>query len=633
MSSNINRVIYAGNTVLISDSPAASQQTGNFSVKLLDRIQSTSVTISTEIKRSKQIGYDTFALDNYLTSPQVTAEISYILQDNSNDLILGLNANGDSLYSNQNQTGIDKNLFFLFDVSQEGRDLNSLSNYTGVQVLGLGNAQVSNYSTRASVGELPTSTVSFVANNVVFQNYDDSKYIPSINPSGQNTNYNYKIWSGIFDKSNYISDYTGNLTFPRPGDIELVMQQPTTGYGGIKFLSYTGKIQNYEINIPFDRKDLIGFGNNYPYSRKLISPAVGTLSMSVIFDGFNTGNYSGLLFSDRVSDFNIYLKDCNGNTKVAYDIDNVKLVNQNISTEIGSSFIFDGDFEFSVGQSHGFAISGSCDVFDVNASRYLDVLNITDSNTRNSINDFTVNLKNNNIWGKMSGIYPFIGDSANMNKYNLKDPRDLDASFRLGFSGAGTVHDPSRGVAFSGSNDYANVFFNPSGNLTGYPVHLSFLSLNDIAVSSIDVGCVVADGTNPRLIVSAEYLSPNEAYFDSYSYTNGRVTINDPFIFSKAFYTASRATPSSGFMMLFNSITTPTSSARNITDITSSSKPNLNIFLGAVNQGGTPTYTNFLPRTFGFFSVGDGLTSGECVNLYSAVKQLQYDLNRNQDAF
>ena len=255
------------------------------------------------------------------------------------------------------------------------------------------------------------------------------------------------------------------------------MQQPTTGYGGIKFLSYTGKIQNYEINIPFDRKDLVGFGNNYPYSRKLISPSVGTLSMSVIFDGFNTGNYSGLLFSDRVSDFNIYLKDCNGNTKVAYDIDNVKLVNQNISTEIGSSFIFDGDFEFSVGQSHGFAISGSCDVFDVNASRYLDVLNITDSNTRNSINNFTVNLKENNIWGKMSGIYPFIGDTADANKYNLKDPRNLDASFRLGFSGAGTIHSSQSGVSFAGSNDYANVFFNPYSNLTGYPVHLSFLSL------------------------------------------------------------------------------------------------------------------------------------------------------------
>jgi len=630
MPNTINRVIYAGNTVLISDSPAASQQTGNFSVKLLDRIQSTSVTISTEIKRSKRIGYDTFALNNYLTSPQVTAEINYVLQDNSNDLILGLNADGNFLYSNQNQTGIDKNLFFLFDVSEEGRDLNSLSNYTGIQVLGLGNAQISNYSTRASVGELPTSTVSFVANNVVFQNYDDSKYIPSINPSGQNTNYNYKIWSGIFDKSNYISDYTGNLTFPRPGDIELIMQQPTTGYGGIKFLSYTGKIQNYEINIPFDRKDLVGFGNNYPYSRKLISPSVGTLSMSVIFDGFNTGNYSGLLFSDRVSDFNIYLKDCNGNTKVAYDIDNVKLVNQNISTEIGSSFIFDGDFEFSVGQSHGFAISGSCDVFDVNASRYLDVLNITDSNTRNSINNFTVNLKENNIWGKMSGIYPFIGDTADANKYNLKDPRNLDSSFRLDFQGAGTIHSSNSGVNFAGSNDYANVFFNPSSNLTGYPVHLSFLSLTDIGLANIDVGC--EDYTAKRLSVSAEYLSPNDAFFDCYSYTNGRTTVTAP-INSKAFYTASRITPSSGFMLLFNSSTVPTNSANNLNNITPDGKPNLNIFLGAVNYAGTPTYTNFAPRTFGFFSVGDGLTSGECVNLYSAVKQLQYDLNRNLSAF
>ena len=631
MSSPQTRVIYAGTTVLVSDSPAASQHTGNFDIKLLNRVQSTNVSISSEIKRSKHFGYDTFAYDNYFTSPQVTADITYLVQDNSNDLILGLNADGEYIFANQNETGVDKNLFFLFNINNDGKDINSLDNYTGIQVLGLGNTQISNFSTKASVGELPTTTVSFVANNVVFQNYDSNKYIPSINPSGQTTNFGYKIWSGIFDKSNYVSDYTGNLTFPRPGDIELVMQQPTTGIGGIQFLSYTGKIQNYEINIPFDRKDLIGFGNNYPYSRKLMSPAVGTLSMSVIFDGFNTGNYTGMLFSDRASDFDIFVKDCDGNSKVVYNIDNVKLVNQNYATEIGSTFIFDGDFEFSVGQDHGFYISGSCDLFDINASNYLDIINVTDSKTRNAINDFTVSLKNKNLWGKMSGIYPFIGDSASVNKINLKDPRDLDASFRLNFVGAGTVHDPSKGVAFSGTNDYANVFFNPNTNLTGYPVHLSFLSLNDVAVSSIDVGCTVADGTNPRLSVSAEYFSPNESYFDSYSYVNGRTTISSPN--SKAFYAASRITPNSGFMMLFNSSTTPTKSARNITDITSSSKPNFDIYLGAVNQGGTPIYTNFTPRTFGFFSVGDGLTSGDCVNLYSAVKQLQYDLNRNLDVF
>jgi hypothetical protein len=353
--------------------------------------------------------------------------------------------------------------------------------------------------------------------------------------------------------------------------------------------------------------------------------------MNVIFDGFNTGNYSGLLFSNAAYDFNIYLKDCNGNIKIAYDIDDVKLVNQNISTEIGSSFIFDGDFEFPIGQSYGFAISGSCDVFDINASNYLEVLNITDSNTRNAINNFTVNLKENNLWGKMSGIYPLIGDSANINKYNLKDPRDLDISFRLGFSGAGTIHSSQSGVNFAGSNDYANVFFNPYSNLTGYPVHLSFLSLADSPVDSIDIGCVPFDLSSPRLLVSAEYNSPNAALFDCYDVATGRVSINSPN--SKAFYTASRINTTSGFMMLFNSSTTPTNSSRVINDINGSIKPDFNIFLGAVNKGGTPFYENVSNRKFGFFSVGDGLTSGECVNLYSAVKQLQYDLNRNLDVF
>lgn len=230
----------------------------------------------------------------------------------------------------------------------------------------------------------------------------------------------------------------------------------------------------------------------------------------------------------------------------------------------------------------------------------------------------------------MSGIYPFVGSTEYQHKFNLKNPIDSDDAFRLGFSGAGTVH-MSSGVDFAGTNDYANVFFNPYADLTGYPVHLSFLSLSDSQADSIDIGCVPFDLTNPRLVVSAEYNSPNAAYFDAYDYNTGRVSINSPN--SKAFYTASRITPSSGFMMLFNSSTTPTSSARNITDITSSSKPNYDIYLGAVNQGGTPIYTNFLPRTFGFFSVGDGLTSGECVNLYSAVKQLQYDLNRNLSVF
>jgi hypothetical protein len=86
-------------------------------------------------------------------------------------------------------------------------------------------------------------------------------------------------------------------------------------------------------------------------------------------------------------------------------------------------------------------------------------------------------------------------------------------------------------------------------------------------------------------------------------------------------------------MMLFNSSTTPTKSSVTTSNISGLAKPNFDIFLGAVNKGGTPFYENVSNRKFGFFSVGDGLTSGECVSLYSSVKQLQYDLSRNTSVF
>ena len=153
-------------------------------------------------------------------------------------------------------------------------------------------------------------------------------------------------------------------------------------------------------------------------------------------------------------------------------------------------------------------------------------------------------------------------------------------------SRSGTIFSSNSGVNFAGTDDYANVFFNPNTHLTGVPVHLSFLSLENFE-QGFDMGCCDYNLSNPRLIVGAEN-SQDEAFFDSYSYLGGgRVQFNQPTILSRAFYTTSRITPTSGFMLLFNDSTTPTSGARNIVDITvNAAKPNFNIFLGAINNGG-----------------------------------------------
>ena len=623
----MNRVIYSSNTVLVSTAPAATSHTGLFDLKLIDRVQSAQASFSTQVKRFKQIGFGDFLLDNFYAPPKISFNLSYYNSDTSNEAILGFDVNGESIFKNQAITGKDINIFLLSDTGNS-RDVSALTNYTGINVFGIGNALLTNYSVSAGVGNIPTTQLSFEANNIIFDTFTGNNSVPALTYSGKKTLYPYDFATGVFNKNNYTTDQLDRPVAIRPADIFVVMTQPQVA-GGV-YTAASGKIQNFDIQIPFDRKELFGFGSNYAFDRKLMYPVVGTVSFNAIFDNLNTGNYSDIFNSDNKNDIDIYLNDCENNNKVIYSIKDARLVSENFNFSIGPDVNFDGSFEFSVSPEKGFSISGSADLYDEDATEFLQKTNISDTQIRTGINNFVTILKNNGLWYKMSGIYPFVGGTAYQHKFNLKDPQDSDNSFRLGFSGAGTVHTTS-GIDFAGTNDYANVFFNPYSDLTGYPVHLSFLSLSNSQADSIDVGCVPFDLTNPRLLVSAEYNSPNSALFDCYDYTTGRVSVSAPN--SQAFYAASRINTTSGFMMLFNSTATPTKSSVTTSNISGLAKPNFDIFLGAVNKGGTPYNENISNRKFGFFSVGDGLTSGECVNLYSAVKQLQNDLSRNSSVF
>ncbi len=50
---------------------------------------------------------------------------------------------------------------------------------------------------------------------------------------------------------------------------------------------------------------------------------------------------------------------------------------------------------------------------------------------KSAIDDLVIDLKANGLWTKYKAFYPFITDTWDACKYNLKDPRDLDAAFRL----------------------------------------------------------------------------------------------------------------------------------------------------------------------------------------------------------
>jgi hypothetical protein len=61
----------------------------------------------------------------------------------------------------------------------------------------------------------------------------------------------------------------------------------------------------------------------------------------------------------------------------------------------------------------------------------------------------------------MQVIYPFVGGTAYTHKFNLKDPRDLDAAFRIQFFGAVTHNN--LGVSSSAAG-YGDTRFSPLNN-------------------------------------------------------------------------------------------------------------------------------------------------------------------------
>ena len=51
------------------------------------------------------------------------------------------------------------------------------------------------------------------------------------------------------------------------------------------------------------------------------------------------------------------------------------------------------------------------------------------------LNDFVINAKSAGLWDLITCMYAFYGTTLNQNKYNVKDPQDTDAAFRLTFLG------------------------------------------------------------------------------------------------------------------------------------------------------------------------------------------------------
>lgn len=162
---------------------------------------------------------------------------------------------------------------------------------------------------------------------------------------------------------------------------------------------------------------------------------------------------------------------------------------------------------------------------DPDAQAFLTATGITEPLQVSALNELVLGLKQNSFWDSMYAIYPVLGGDAATHKYNLKDPQDLDSSYRLTFS-SGWSHS-SLGMTPNGSA-YADTHLIPSEVQIRFNTAYGYYSRTDRQASEIELGATRPfDEPNSRVAMHMKWGDGN-AYYDQYSnsITNGRLSFS-----------------------------------------------------------------------------------------------------------
>lgn len=250
---------------------------------------------------------------------------------------------------------------------------------------------------------------------------------------------------------------------------------------------------------------------------------------------------------------------------------------------------------------------------DADVLAFLSATGIVDATISSALCTLVTDLKSNGLWSKMKYIYPFVGGTATTNKFNLKDPQDLDASFRLTFIG-GVTH--TNGFNPNGLNGYADTHCIPSTNVTLNNEHLCIVSnTNNVPSTPDSVDCGAFDAvSNASLLAIVGTASKN--IFQSRM--NGDLVIT-PNANATGVYVASKVSTTTLSIYKNGSLSNSGASIGSLST--------RNIFLGTLNLG-SPYGSGYTNQNYTFASYGDGLSSSEVSTLTSIINTFNTALSR-----
>ena len=238
-----------------------------------------------------------------------------------------------------------------------------------------------------------------------------------------------------------------------------------------------------------------------------------------------------------------------------------------------------------------------------------------------ALDGLVTGLKSKGLWTKMKAIYPMVGGTAALHQWNLVDPRDTDAAYRLTFNGGahstalGYRPNPQGALSNGG---YADTHLVPLGLLDQDSTHLAYYSLLDVpAASRCEMGCFNWTGTsNSRFHIIARY-TPTMFYYGMSE--EGTSNVDVP--------------AASGLFVSTRTASGAQAAYRNGAQLAASNASSIGLPPSSVWVGGINSFVDRSDLPCGFASVGAGLTPQNVADLNAVVQEYQAALGRATTGF
>jgi hypothetical protein len=249
--------------------------------------------------------------------------------------------------------------------------------------------------------------------------------------------------------------------------------------------------------------------------------------------------------------------------------------------------------------------------WDPDTQQFLDATGL-DETYAPALDGLVRGLKGHGLWEKMAAVYPMIGGTADLHKWNLIDPRDTDDGYRLTFIGGthsldkGYTPNPPGGYANGG---YADSHCIPLGLFDQNSTHLAYYSMLDVPGNlSTEMGCFNWTGSSSRYHIVARDLF--------YYGMSESASTSTPAPSTSGLFIATRtaANAQAGY------INGALAGSSAVVSIPLPPKP---IYVGGRNGS---TDRSQLPC--GFASIGSGLDAQNAADLYTVVQDYQTALGR-----